>query len=455
MIQAEFRGRRTLLATALLGGALFTAPESLAQTTSDARLTASGSVRVRYETIEGQPRAGFNASDNLLNIRTRLAAEFRSGALRLGGEIYDSRAYLNEVGTPVGTNEVNTFEPVQAYIGIDFSKLSGPPITAQAGRFTLNLGSRRLVAADDYRNTTNGYTGIRIDIGSSQHANATLIYTQPQMRLPDDLASVRDNQTSIDRESDALVLYGAIATLPLRDSAVRFEPSYFHLAERDSAATPTRDRRLDTFGLRLVRAPTVGAWDFDVEYFAQTGSISASTNSAAQRLSVEASFLHAELGYRWNAPANPRLALQFDYASGDEPGGDYERFDTLFGMRRSELAPAGLYNAVGRANLSSPGIRLEAEPHDRLDVFISWRALYLASPSDAFSTTGLRDQSGASGDFAGHQLDARLRYWLLPRALRFELNVVRLFKGTFFERASGSADTGDTAYVAADLTYSF
>jgi hypothetical protein len=33
----------------------------------------------------------------------------------------------------------------------------GSKLGFQAGRFTLNLGSRRLVAADDYRNTTSGY----------------------------------------------------------------------------------------------------------------------------------------------------------------------------------------------------------------------------------------------------------------------------------------------------------
>jgi hypothetical protein len=42
---------------------------------------------------------------------------------------------------------------------------TGTKLGLQAGRFTLNLGSRRLVAADDYRNTTNGYTGIRADLG--------------------------------------------------------------------------------------------------------------------------------------------------------------------------------------------------------------------------------------------------------------------------------------------------
>ena len=34
---------------------------------------------------------------------------------------------------------------------------------------------------------------------------------------------------------------------------------------------------------------------------------------------------------------------------------------------RAELAPAGLYNAIGRANLLSPALRIEAAPSKRLE----------------------------------------------------------------------------------------
>lgn len=83
-----------------------------AQPASADGFKVSSSVRVRYETIDGQPRAGFNSDDDLLNLRTRVAAEYNAGAFRVGGEIYDSRAYLQNSGTPVTTNEVNALELV-------------------------------------------------------------------------------------------------------------------------------------------------------------------------------------------------------------------------------------------------------------------------------------------------------------------------------------------------------
>jgi hypothetical protein len=177
-------------------------------------LTMSGAIRVRYEAIDGQARTGFNASDDLLNIRTNILAEYRTGDLRFGVELYDSRVFGDDAGTPVTVGEVNALEPVQAYVAADilapFGK--GSKLTLTAGRMMLNLGSRRLVAADDYRNTTNGYTGGRADLVMPQGIKATLIYTLPQVRLPDSPQDLRDARVKLDRESFDLVLWGGLVT---------------------------------------------------------------------------------------------------------------------------------------------------------------------------------------------------------------------------------------------------
>jgi hypothetical protein len=78
-----------------------------------------GSVRLRYEAIEGQARAGFDSDDRLINVRTQIAAEYRAGDIRIGAEMFDSRAYGADPGTPLTTNEVNALELVQAYVAGD------------------------------------------------------------------------------------------------------------------------------------------------------------------------------------------------------------------------------------------------------------------------------------------------------------------------------------------------
>ena len=127
---------------------------------------------------------------------------------------------------------------------------------------------------------------------------------------------------------------------------------------------------------------------------------------------------------------------------------------TELGGRRFELAPSGLYNQVGRANLSAPGVRLELTPDARTDFMATWKLLYLASRSDSFSTTGVRDANGRSGNTAGQQFDLRGRYWLVPKRLRAEIDTLLLLKGRFLETAP-NARPGDTRFYSLNLTWSF
>ncbi len=420
-------------------------------------LTLGGSSRIRYEVIDGQLRTGFNEDDDLLSIRTILTGEYRKGDLRLGAELYDSRVYGGSAGTPISTSEVNAFELVQAYVGYDVSEPFGPgsKLGLQGGRFTLNLGSRRLVAADDYRNTTNGYTGIRADLGLADGISATAIYALPQQRLPDVRADVVGNRVKFDRESFDQILWGGLAAKTLADKRGTIELGFFHLGERDSPRLATRDRSLDTISLRLIREPRPGRIDFESETIYQWGSISASFAPAAPRLDVAAWFTHAEAGYTFRHPWSPHVSLEFDYASGDGRGAKFTRFDTLFGMRRSDLAPAGLYNAVGRANLVAPGLRVEVIPSKRLDAFAAYRPLWLASRFDSFSTTGVRDAVGNSGRFAGHQAEARVRYWFIPKRLRLEWNGLIVAKGRFLRDAPNANGGGTSFYSSLAATIGF
>ncbi|MGK2910679.1 MAG: alginate export family protein [Sphingobium sp.] len=416
----------------------------------------SGSVRLRYETINGQARVGFNSNDALTNIRTQVLAEYKVGAVRVGAEIFDSRAYGADAGTPLATNEVNALEMVQAYVAADLKDAlgKGSKLSVMAGRFTLNLGSRRLVAADDYRNTTNGYTGVRGDV-SAHGLKTTLVYTLPQTRRPDDYRSLRNHAVKVDRETFDLQLWGGLMSRAKTIGPAMVEASFFHLGERDAPGRPTRDRSLNTFGARIIAEPASGKVDYEVEAFWQTGTVSRSVVAGAAQQKVRASFVHADIGYSFAGPWQPRLSVEFDRASGDKSGGHYGRFDTLFGMRRADLAPAGLYNALGRTNIATPGVRLEATPSKRLDWFATYRAMWLAADEDSFSTTGVRDATGRSGNFAGHQVEARLRYWLLPKKLRFEFDGLLLAKGRFLRDAPNAPPKRWTRYTSFNLTASF
>lgn len=416
-------------------------------------LSLSGTTRLRYEAIDDQPRAGFNRADDLVNLRTTLLAEVRDGPVRVVAELWDSRVTADDRGTPVTTGEVNTLELVQAFADVRLPFAEGGSATLQAGRFLLNLGSRRLVAADDYRNTTNGSTGLRLDL-ARQAWKATLVYTLPQQRRPDDTDSLRRGTVAPDREGFDLVLWGGVVSRAKAIGAALVEASFFHLGERDTPARPTRDRSLDTAGVRIIRDPAPGRFDGEVEAIAQRGHLSTSLLADAGRQPVRSWFLHVDAGHTFRDAWKTRLALEYDHASGDTPGGANGRFDTLFGMRRADLGPAGLYNAFARANEISPGVRVETVPDLRTDAMATLRPIWLASRFDAFSSTGVRDATGRSGDFAGVQLDTRVRHQPLPW-LRLEVDAVVLAKGRFLRTAPNAPPGRWTRYLSLNATASF
>lgn len=433
--------------------ALLVPAAAKAEDTTDA-FTLSGSVRLRHEAIDGQARAGFNESDALTNLRIQILAQYHRGAVHLGVEVYDSRAYGARPGTPISTSEVNTLEPVQAFVAVDLPGLLGPgsAATIKAGRMLLDIGSRRLIAADDYRNTTNSVTGLRADIAAPHGVKMTLAYVLPQQRLPDDFASLDRQKIQLDKESFDAVLWAGVVSKARAIGTGTAELSFSHFGERDAPGRPTRDRSLNNVGARLFLDPAPGKLDYEAEAIWQSGEISASLAPAAAVRKVSASYVRGRIGYSFGGRWKPRLALEIDRASGDGSGTTYGRFDPLFGMRRADLGPSGLYNAIGRTNIVSPGARIEISSGQRFDAFIGYRAMWLASATDSFSATGVRDATGQSGDFAGHQIDSRVRYWLLPKRLRFEADATLLAKGRLLREAPNAGPGKWTRYVSVNMT---
>jgi hypothetical protein len=85
----------------------------------------------------------------------------------------------------------------------------------------------------------------------------------------------------------------------------------------------------------------------------------------------------------------------------------------------------------------------------------TYRPFWLASDTDAWTTSGLRDPTGNSGSFIGHQLEVRLRWDVLPGNTRFELGGAYLFAGEFIKNAPNATYRGDTVYGYLSLETTF
>ena len=420
-------------------------------------LTVSGSSRFRYETLDGQFRPGRDGGDQMSSMRTAVLAEARFKPVRLGLEVLDARILDADNDVTAGTSDVNALEVIQAYAAVSTDAGAGK-LDMMAGRFTMDLGSRRLVGTSNFNNVPAAYTGARLDWAAPSGQAFTAFYTLPVTVRPFDRPSILDNDAKSDSQSTDTRFYGLFGTLPKLALKGDLEMMALRLEESDDGTIATRDRRITTVAARFFREPKPGRFDYEFEAGYQTGTARASSAAGdVVDLKVRAGYAHLEAGYRWNRPWSPRLSAEFDYGSGDADRTDrhYGRFDGLFGPRRPDFGPGGLYGPLARSNILSPGLRLEVTPDKRLDATIFYRGLWLDQSRDAFGSTGLRDATGRSGTFAGHQIEGRARYWLVPGNVRLEVGAATLIGAEYLKSVPGRTNEGDTLYGYTDLTFTF
>ena len=418
-------------------------------------LCLSLSHRSRYEGVLNPFRAGTIGDDHIYALRTLLRGELRFDPFRLGFEVQDSRAYFGDDDTPIGSSSVNPLELLQGYLALRFEDVvtDGSQLDIRLGRLTLDIGTRRLVARNRYRNTLNAFNGLELHWQNHDGFNLHAFAVLPVKRRPASGDDARDNRILFDEEGLDTVFWGLYAGFrPVRFDVVM--DTYFY-GLHDQAG----GRQLYTSGFSAIRRPKRGQVDFGFENAVQFGTSQLShvtdTNGNARDLTHIAYFVHATLGYTVDVPWAPRLLVHSDYATGDyDPTDDQSnRFDTLYGARRFEYGPTGIYGAFARSNIGSPGLRFQLRPHSTISAFVGYRAYWLASGSDSWSQAKLLDASGASGSFLGHQIEARIRWNPLPGNIRLETGFAHVLGGDYrLEAPEANAGDPTVVYVQLALT---
>jgi len=419
---------------------------------SDSGFEFSGAQRSRYEVLDPQFRAGFSNSDQALALQTTLAFNWRRESWLVGGEIMDSRSYLNDTGSFANGTTTNALEPLQAYVAWRHG-----PSTFRIGRVAQDLGKRRLVARNRYRNTVNSFTGVDWSWTGSEGRAARAFYWVPMRLLPSDQEGVLDNEYELDRglrNSSISGFFYQFATLPNQH---RIE-AYVFDAHADAPNDPAISYDHVTFGTRAYRSPQPANWNYEVEAVLQTGESGGSVGGSVRTdLDHDASFLHVEIGYQFDAPGQPNLMFQYDRATGDKDptDGQIERFNTLFGARRFDFGPTGIYGIAARSNIDSPGVRLTFRPATKWQAMLAYRALHLQAPRDGWIGSGWRDATGAAGDSIGNHIEGQFTWAAIPDRLSLETGFGHLWAGRFAEQTAGAAFRGDPQYYYVALTTTF
>ena len=353
--------------------------------------------RTRYETIDARYRLSEVGGDQQLGFRTRFQVGVSSGGAWGFAEIQDSRIELNDSASTVGTGAVAKTKVQQLHGGLAWRNVAGRGLTLQieGGRFSRNIGSRRLISRNIYGNATTAYDGAIASVAGKSWsvmalATRPVFYTYPGLQRDARFNGLR---------------FGGLYATTSRVKAANVD--LYGLVWHEGGNTPAATRRsLNTVGARIYGAfgPKRRA-DYENEITVQRGEVGPRAHRAWMQ--------HARVGYHFDETAwKPNVLAVWDYASGDADPTEAKSgaFDPLIGDRRFEFGPVGLYGLIARTNLISPGVWVILHPTPPLETWLQVRGVWLAQARDRWRPAGLGNASGTAGRHVGTQVEWRTRY---------------------------------------------
>ena len=388
--------------------------------------------RTRYELRKGDFRREAAVLDTPVLLRTRAYLGLKEivDPFRFTLEVEDARRYGSQF--PRDSRDVNEVEPIQAFLELYFAHALGRnrPLSLKTGRMAFELLDRRLVARNEWRNTTNTFQGVRLTLGQPRNDwQLDLMALQPLQLLPE----------RVDRGDRERWLFASVGQWRRWSRHVTLQPFYFALVQR-GREEDTVDRDIHTGGLRAYGLVGDTGVDYDVQGIAQWGR-----HGAQRHLAFAAT---GEVGYTAPLPTRPRVAAFYGHASGDANPRDEmnNRFERLFGFAR----PWSSNDYFQMENVSNPKVILELSPTKALRIDTAWAAYWLASDTDRWNVAGVRDETGRSGSFVGQEVNARVRYRLSDR-IDANLGYAWFRPGEF---ARSLRHTGDSHFFYIELSVS-
>lgn len=396
--------------------------------------------RTRFENRNEDYRYGLRDTHQFL-LRSDMYIGIRDilDPLRFGLELQDSRQYQGSF--PENASDVDEFDVLQAFMELYFKDAIGPdrPLIFRAGRMSLDLANRRLVARNGFRNTTNAFDGFRLTLGQkSNDWQMDILAAMPVERL----------LQQPDRPDEERWLYAWVGTWRGWSEIITIE-TYYIVLDEDRKPIAALDREIHNIGVHGFGPIGESGFDYDFDFTWQFGN----DNSAAPGLdrTRRAFAAHAELGYSFDLPWKPRLSAYCNYASGDRDPRprDHlnERFDSLYG----DSFGYGIMNIQRLENMINPNIRLSLAPHDKVEFNGFYRWYFVASDSDRSSWAGRVDPTGRSGDYVGSAVDLVMKYKVCPN-FNVEMGYSHFTPGNFIER-TGDSENSDFFYVQTTLQF--
>jgi hypothetical protein len=369
-------------------------------------LNLGADFRSRFEYRENDIRRRELLTDSPILLRTRFYAGFdqKRNPFKLVIEFED--AFKVNGLFPDDNRDVNRFELIQAYAGLQFDHLlradrqvNPRPIFLRFGRQAFEFLDRRLIGLNKWRNTTNNFVGFRGAIGNDRNAwSVDLLALRPITRLTN----------RFDERDKNKAFVAAIGHWRMWSRFITIEPYYLGLFQEASANENLENRRIHSPGLRVYGKLFKRSLHYEFSHTQQFG------NSGTLR--QQAFGITSEIGYSFKKLWKMKIGLFYGFISGDQNPNDQvnNRFERFYGFAR----PWSADDYIIPENVSTPKIRLEFQPAEKLKFDIGYSLYWLASKTDRFANllggANNRDPFGLSGSFLGHGPDFRIQIFQIP-----------------------------------------
>ena len=359
-------------------------------------LDVGGQLRLRHHHEKGMGRqagqSGFGPTTNdfmLTRLRLyqnwRINDRFRIYSEGIFADVLSNPAYLPR---PIDRNSADFLN-----LFVDVRVTDSASI--RVGRQELLFGAQRLVSPLDWANTRRTFEGFR---GTINFGNWTVdpFYTNLVPVAPDAFDEADYDQS----------FYGFYAS---RKGDAGTLDAYYLGYDHETAGTPiVTDFSLHTIGGRVTGKFADRPLLYDLEGAYQGG------RQSGLGVNHDAAFCTCGLGHQFSGLKwKPTLWCYFDYASGNVPGGSFNRFNQLFPLAHKYL---GFIDAVARSNVSSPNCLLTFAPQQKLSFLLWYYYLGANQAEDVIPGVAVPSNQNLVSKNFGNELDFICKYAIAPRS---------------------------------------
>lgn len=318
--------------------------------------------------------------------------------------------------------------------------LADPDLRLRYGRTEMAYGAQRLISPLDWANTRRTFEG-GVLAWKSGSRSTDFFVTHPVIVDP----------VHKDEANDSRWFSGVYNSWALE--AGRAADAYLlHLHESDEVITAGDGSKgkADVYTLGTRYAGKSGIFDFEAEAALQ-GGWWAGDSVRAGMLTLVGGMTLGEL------PGAPRLALDLDWASGDDDATDSEKgtFNQLFPLAHAYF---GYIDLIGRQNIVAMSPSARWKLGDTAWFRAAWHDFNLENDSDALYGPGgavvFSDPSGQSGSHVGQEWDLTLGWtppFMSPHG-EFQFGYCYFVPGNYVEHL-GDGDRVQLLFVQYTLNF--